>query len=519
MRASPSFLGPSLSICNALVLLTCTCGTLGTALLPAWTSTHASLCDSTFNSAKTVFGTNFAQCYALCAKTANCSQFAVTNANWHQQSKNPACNLAPPCAEQCTTSPGYCKNWNTYTCASGAAATCSSPLPPTPGPGPGPGPPPPPPPPPAPITFKLSATLHDSMVLQRAPAAAVVWGFAPRGTTVTTTFGGETIISTANSTTVGAPHCCVWRAKLPPTAANSTPQTISFAASTGERATLQDVLFGDVYICGGQSNMAFSVGGNENAAAYRKEADKYPSIRLFTVGQGTKSHVPRSDLATIEQNWEAASSTTVSDGSRFNYFSAVCWFFGKNVHDGLGGTVPIGLVSNNWPGTKVEQWTPPETTAQCGHAATGELYNAMIVPYTVGPMAVSGFAWCKFAAGCHQPKLDVGSSRPHPCRAVFAGGGGASPRASCPRIMVPARTALGREPSHPLAPVPHLTSPCAPGSPPWRRRTCVHPPLDSLTKFPSRATAAAVQTRASLTSAARRTCPTRTSITRAPRRR
>ena len=221
------------------------------------------------------------------------------------------------------------------------------------------------------------------MVLQRAPASAVVWGFAPKGTTVTTTIGGTTITSTANSTTVGAPHCCVWRATLPPTAANATAQTISFAASTGERATLTDVLFGDVYVCGGQSNMAFSVGGNENAAAYRKEADKYPSVRLFTVGQGTKSHNPRSDLVTIEQNWVAASSTTVSDGSKFDYFSAVCWFFGKNVHDGLGGTVPIGLISNNWPGTKVEQWTLPETTAQCGHASTGELYNAMIVPCVI----------------------------------------------------------------------------------------------------------------------------------------
>jgi sialate O-acetylesterase len=143
--------------------------------------------------------------------------------------------------------------------------------------------------------------------------------------------------------------------------------------------------------------MAFSVGGNENAAAYREEANKYPTIRLFTVGQGTKSHNrPLSDLATIEQNWTAASSSSVSDGSKFNYFSAVCWFFGKNVFDGLGGKVPIGLVSNNWPGTKVEQWTPPETTAHCGHASTGELYNAMVNPFTVGPTAVSGFTWCTF---------------------------------------------------------------------------------------------------------------------------
>jgi hypothetical protein len=92
--------------------------------------------------------------------------------------------------------------------------------------------------------FKLSATLQDHMVLQRAPAAAVVWGFAVPGTTVVTTLGAHPpITSTADGTSV-------WRAKLPPTAASAAPQTISFAASTGERATLKDVLFGDVYICG-----------------------------------------------------------------------------------------------------------------------------------------------------------------------------------------------------------------------------------------------------------------------------
>lgn len=235
-------------------------------------------------------------------------------------------------------------------------------------------------------SFKLSATLQDSMVLQRAPASAIVWGFAPEGTTVTTTFQGKVIVSTADDTTV-------WRAKLPPTPASSTPQSINFVASTGEKASLVDVLFGDVFVCGGQSNMQFSVGGNVNASTYAKEADKYPDIRLFTVGQKTKSKTPIMDLLTIEQNWTHAGAISVSDGSGFNYFSAVCWFFGKSVHDGLGGKVPIGLVSNNWGGTRVEQWTPPTSTSQCGHESSGELYNAMIVPYTVGPMAISGFTW------------------------------------------------------------------------------------------------------------------------------
>lgn len=88
-------------------------------------------------------------------------------------------------------------------------------------------------------------TVMHTKVLQRAPASAVVWGFAPPQTKVVATFGGHVITATTDKTSV-------WRAKLPPTPATKTPQTISFKASTGETAVLSDVLFGDVYVCGGQ---------------------------------------------------------------------------------------------------------------------------------------------------------------------------------------------------------------------------------------------------------------------------
>ena len=47
----------------------------------------------------------------------------------------------------------------------------------------------------------------------------------------------------------------------------------------------------------------------------------------------------------------------------FGYFSAVCWIFGREVFDALGGKVPVGLINNNWGGTPVESWTTPETLA------------------------------------------------------------------------------------------------------------------------------------------------------------
>ena len=40
--------------------------------------------------------------------------------------------------------------------------------------------------------------------------------------------------------------------------------------------------------------------------------------------------------------------------------------------------------THKWGGTKVEEWVPADSTDKCGHKSSGNLYNAMIVPYSVG---------------------------------------------------------------------------------------------------------------------------------------
>ena len=67
--------------------------------------------------------------------------------------------------------------------------------------------------------------------------------------------------------------------------------------------------------------MQFSMPAIENASTEIAMADKYPMIRLFTVGQKTSSKTPLHDLQTIEQNWTVASHTTVAGGGGFGYFS------------------------------------------------------------------------------------------------------------------------------------------------------------------------------------------------------
>jgi sialate O-acetylesterase len=80
------------------------------------------------------------------------------------------------------------------------------------------------------------------MVLQRAPQQATVWGHTTAGATVTTTFNGKTL-----TTKAGADG--TWRQTLPATEASTKAYTLTFKGVAGESASLNDVLFGDVFIC------------------------------------------------------------------------------------------------------------------------------------------------------------------------------------------------------------------------------------------------------------------------------
>ena len=107
--------------------------------------------------------------------------------------------------------------------------------------------------------------------------------------------------------------------------------------------TLSDVLIGDVWVCAGQSNMAFALnratGGSDAAAAAND-----PLIRICDVSgrrTGPGDATPR-DLETAA--WKIASPASVPD------FSAVGYFFGKNLRGSIG--VPIGLIDTSVGGTR-----------------------------------------------------------------------------------------------------------------------------------------------------------------------
>jgi sialate O-acetylesterase len=223
----------------------------------------------------------------------------------------------------------------------------------------------------------LSNVLGDHMVLQRAPASAMVWGFAPPGTGVKTTLAGFSGLTSV------ADAAGVWRQALPPQPASQAATNISFSCTTGEAFALNDILFGEIAICGGQSNMQFSlpcIGFQDgyNATEEILAADAYPQVRTMTVGEFTTSYTPLQQLAVPPLlPWSVANSTTIGLGN-WTATSAVCWFYGRYLFDQL--QVPIGLVSSNWGGTIIQSWSDNATNAQCTQAGGAPSQETLEAP-------------------------------------------------------------------------------------------------------------------------------------------
>jgi len=251
------------------------------------------------------------------------------------------------------------------------------------------------------------------MVLQRGPQQAVVWGVGPGGAVVTVALGS---VASA-SAIVGSDN--TWVVRLGPLSASATPLNL-IVFTPDHYLKISDVLVGDVWVCGGQSNMQFTTGMALNGTASIAAAAQYPHVRLFTAGQGTTSSTPLDQLQTIEQPWTVASPASVG-GPDWLVFSAVCWLFGQQLYDRVG--VPIGLVSSNWGGTVVEAWSPPDALGECRSAqmpicganptppelslankfhqrpdaigpnpnSDSALWNAMIAPFLL--MRITGVIW------------------------------------------------------------------------------------------------------------------------------
>jgi sialate O-acetylesterase len=185
----------------------------------------------------------------------------------------------------------------------------------------------------------VSPLFTDNMVLQRGIRDSV-WGWTSPGQTVTVT------INNKSASAVAGPDG-KWIAAIGPFKEGG-PYTLTVAGP--QTVTFSNVMVGDVWVCSGQSNMEFGI-GNGNDAASEIAAANYPNIRIFTVAKTTSTKP--NDLTT--GTWQAVTPQTIASQGTWNGFSAVGYFFGRDLQQSLN--VPIGLIQSSWGGTPAEAWT------------------------------------------------------------------------------------------------------------------------------------------------------------------
>ncbi len=178
----------------------------------------------------------------------------------------------------------------------------------------------------------------DHAVLQRDQPDAI-WGHASAGAAVTVKLAGRSIDATAD----GSGN---WRVVMPAHAAGSAHRLS--VTSTAGTTTLEDIAFGDVYLCGGQSNMEFPARLSTGAWGSLSDVDN-ADLRFVTIEKDS-ALAPRSDLKTAVA-WKPVTSATVGEAS------AVCYYMARSLQKRL--KVPIGFIASDWGGTTIQSWISP----------------------------------------------------------------------------------------------------------------------------------------------------------------
>jgi sialate O-acetylesterase len=215
---------------------------------------------------------------------------------------------------------------------------------------------------------KPSAICSEGMVLQQ-KSPAKIWGTADKGEAVSVTFRGKTADTKADDKGN-------WVVAVDSGAAGGP---FEMTIKGNNTIAYKDILVGEVWICSGQSNMEWTVGGcDKTDKDYATSAPHNPMLRTFNVKKNPQT-TPQTETG---GKWIDADPKTVPG------FTAAGYFFGRNLQEDL--KVPVGLIHTSWGGTRIETWMSESALAPFEKApanakpgnpnGASQLYNGMIYP-------------------------------------------------------------------------------------------------------------------------------------------
>lgn len=237
----------------------------------------------------------------------------------------------------------------------------------------------------------LPKILGNGMVLQ-CDQDVPIWGQAAAGEQVTVKFAGQDKHTTADASGK-------WQVLLSPLKASAKPQDLTITGTN--TIVLHDILIGEVWLCSGQSNMAYEMRKNskvnkpdsadKNSPVDELDRAHNPMIRIFLVTQ--------KNLATPDPKH---SGWAIAEDSALRNFSAAGYFFAKNLNQKLN--VPIGIICAAISGSRIEPWVPETAFTNSTYfqsiskdsinrvqGGDGKFYHRMIEP--LAPFALRGFLW------------------------------------------------------------------------------------------------------------------------------
>lgn len=219
----------------------------------------------------------------------------------------------------------------------------------------------------------LPPVFADGMVLQQNSRAAI-WGKATpnAAVTISTSWDNKTLTAKTGKDSL-------WRVNVATPAASFNPYKIVIA-SNGKSVELKDVLIGEVWLCGGQSNMEMGMNGFRGQPVQNSLQDiassRNDNLRIYSVKRnGSVNRVFDSPGA-----WVKASPNTTGA------VSATGYYFGRMLQQALD--VPVGLLVCCYGGSQIETWIPEEVLSVEFPNKVIPKTNEQIVKPTSAPTAL-----------------------------------------------------------------------------------------------------------------------------------
>jgi len=177
------------------------------------------------------------------------------------------------------------------------------------------------------------------MILQR-NCEIKVWGWASPNEKVQLEFNQKKYETSANK--LGE-----WYVMLPQMSAGG-PYIMTLKASND--ITIKDILFGDVWLASGQSNMDINM--TRVKPLYESEIanSTNPNIRFFTVQQKWNLSGPKNDFESGK--WREANPAELLT------FSAVAYFYAKEINTKY--QIPVGIIHSSQGGSFAQAWISEE---------------------------------------------------------------------------------------------------------------------------------------------------------------